>query len=59
MHEPQFLTWASSDAGELVQDAWVISASNLETFAAVVDWDGRIRPFLNELLQTGGLVIQV
>ena len=39
--------------------AWVVPATSLDTFATALDWDGRVRPFFNQLLQSKTLVIQV
>ena len=43
----------------LLQGKWLILKGHLPTLVAALDWDGRMRPFLAELLQQKVLIAQV
>ncbi len=43
----------------MLQGEWLIPSGCLQTLVAALDWDGRMRPFLAELLQHKVLVAQV
>lgn len=43
----------------MLQGEWLIPSGCLQTLEAALDWDGRMRPFLAELLQHKVLVAQV
>lgn len=43
----------------VLQGEWLLPKARLHTLVAAIDWDGRMRPFLAELLQHKLLIAQV